>query len=153
MYDADEELEVTRRHGHAPARLDANSTKDSRIATNPTGAKFKNTDITLSARVRVERAPVATKTVRLTARQAATTENKFYALALTVNLADAISKVSIMKKVDDGAGNYTICSLAEAALATPVDMNQWRTISLTLRNHLGQIGGVLRRHPAGAIHR
>jgi hypothetical protein len=88
------------------ATLDANSTKDSRIAANLTGAKFKDTDITLSARVRIERAPAATKTVRLTVRQAATTENKFYALVLTINLAGAISKVSIMKKVDDGTGNY-----------------------------------------------
>jgi hypothetical protein len=113
--------------------LDSSSNDYSRLRCNLDGAIFTNTDITASMKVRVERAPSSDRTVRLDVRQATSTENIFYAVGATVTTDGSITKVGIYKKVDDGSGNYTICALAQGNdFATPVAMNQWRTIKLTI---------------------
>ena len=112
--------------------LDSSSNDYSRLRCNLDGAIFTNTDITASMKVRVERAPSSDRTVRLDVRQAASTENIFYAVGATVTTDGSITKVGVYKKVDDGNGGYTICSLAQGKLATPVAMNQWSTLKLTI---------------------
>jgi hypothetical protein len=45
----------------------------------------------------------------------------------------SITNVVILKKVPDGAGNYTMCQLAAGPVfATPIAMNQWRRVKLTV---------------------
>jgi hypothetical protein len=113
--------------------LDSTQSDFSRLRCNLTGDHFKEVNLTASMRIRIEQAPTSTRTVRLDVRQAATTENIFYAVGVTVATDGTMTKVSLFKKVADGAGNYTICELAAGApFATPVPMNQWRTIKLTI---------------------
>ena len=113
--------------------LDSSSNDYSRLRCNLDGAIFTNTDIIASMKVRVERAPSSDRTVRLDVRQATSTENIFYAVGATVTTDGSITRVGIYKKVDDGSGGYTICALAQGHdFATPVAMNQWRTIKLTI---------------------
>jgi hypothetical protein len=112
--------------------LDASANDYSRLRCNLTGDLFANPDVTASMRFRVELAPTSTRTVRLDVRQAADTENIFYAVGATIATDGSITKVGIFKKVDDGSGGYTICSLAQTSLATPVTMGQWRTIKLAI---------------------
>ncbi len=113
--------------------LDSTQSDFSRLRCNLTGDLFKEVNLTASMKVRIEQAPMSTRTVRLDVRQAAITENIFYAVAVTVATDGTMTKVSLFKKVADGAGNYTICELAAGApFATPVPMNEWRTIKLTI---------------------
>jgi hypothetical protein len=113
--------------------LDSTQTDYSRIRCNLSGDKFTATSITASMRLRIDTAPTSTRTVRLDVRQAAATANVFYAVGAVVNTNGAITKVSIFKKVPDGAGDFTICDLADGPLfATPITLGQWRTIRLTV---------------------
>jgi hypothetical protein len=112
--------------------LDSTQNDYTRLRCNLDGSKFTNTSITASMKVRIEQAPSSTRTVRLDVRQAAATENIFYAVGASIATDGSMTKVSIFKKVDDGAGGYTICSLAEGKFATAVAMGQWRTIKLTI---------------------
>ena len=82
--------------------------------------------------VRIEQAPTSDRTVRLDVRQAASTENIFYAVGATITNDGTMTKVGIFKKVDDGNGGYTICSLAQGKFATPVAMGGWHTLKLTI---------------------
>jgi hypothetical protein len=111
--------------------LDSSKTDFTRLRTNLDGSFFTNTTITATMKLRIEQAPNTTSKVRLDVRQA--TENLFYAVGATIAVDGSMTKVSIFKKVDDGTGNYTICSLSEGKLATPLAMNLWRTIGLTIR--------------------
>jgi hypothetical protein len=114
--------------------LDSSQTDFSRLRGNLYGDKFTATDITASMRLRIEAAPNSTRSVRLDVRQAAATANVFYAVGAVVAIDGSITKVSIFKKVPDGAGDYTICQLAEGtSFATPIAINQWRTIRLSVR--------------------
>jgi hypothetical protein len=114
--------------------LDSTQTDYSRLRCNLNGEKFTETDITASMRLRIEVPPSSTRTVRLDVRQAAATANIFYAVGAVVAIDGTITKVSIFKKVPDGAGNYTICELAAGQLfATPIAMDQWKTIRLSVR--------------------
>ncbi len=113
--------------------LDSTQSDFTRLRCNLTGDLFKEVNLTASMKIRIEQAPTSTRTVRLDVRQAETTENIFYAVGATVATDGTLTKVSLFKKVDDGAGNYTICDLADGTpFATPVPMNQWRTIKLTI---------------------
>ncbi len=113
--------------------LDSTQADFTRLRCNLDGDKFKDVNVTASMKIRVEQAPTSTRTIRLDIRQAATTANIFYAVGATIANDGTMTKVSVFKKVDDGAGNYTICELAAGApFATPVAMNQWRTIKLTI---------------------
>jgi hypothetical protein len=112
--------------------LDASTNNYTRLRCNLAGDLFNNTDITASMRFRVDQAPSSTRTVRLDVRQAADTENIFYAVGATISVDGSITKVSIFKKVDDGSGGYTICSPAQTSFATPVAMGQWRTLKLSI---------------------
>lgn len=112
--------------------LDSTSSDFTRLHCNLDGSEFTNTDITASMKVRIEQAPSSTSRVRLDARQSVDTENIFYAVGATIATDGSITKVGIFKKVPDGTGNYTICALAERKFATPVAMNQWRTIKLRI---------------------
>ena len=112
--------------------LDSSSNDYTRLRCNLDGAKFTNTAITASMKVRVEQAPTSDRTVRLDVRQAASTENIFYAVGATIATDGTMTKVGIFKKVDDGSGSYTICSLAQGKFATPVAMGQWHTLKLTI---------------------
>ncbi len=60
-------------------------------------------------------APTSTRTIRLDVRQSAATADIFYAVGATIANDGTVTRVSVFKKVDDGAGNYTICELAEGA--------------------------------------
>jgi hypothetical protein len=116
---------------NAIVTLDSSQTDFSRLRGNLDGDKFQAVDITASLRVRIEQAPSSTRTVRLDVRQSAATVNIFYAVGATVSVEGAITKVGIFKKVPDGLGDYTICELAAGPrFATPVAMNQWRTLRL-----------------------
>jgi len=112
--------------------LDASADDYSRLRCNLAGDLFNNIDVDASMRFRVDQAPSSTRTVRLDVRQAADTENIFYAVGATIAVDGSITKVGIFKKVDDGSGGYTICSLAQTSFATPVAMGQWRTIKLAI---------------------
>jgi hypothetical protein len=114
------------------ATLDATADEFSRLRCNLEGDRFKNTDIIASMKLRIDKAPASTRTVRLDVRQAKDTENIFYAVGATIADDGSITKVGIYKKVDDGLGNYTICALAQEKFATPVAMGQWRTIKLAV---------------------
>jgi len=113
--------------------LDATNDDYSRLRCNLGGDKFANTDVTASMKVKIVQAPSSSRTVRLDVRQSVDTENIFYAVGATIADDGSMTKVSIFKKVDNGAGNYTICSLGEGKFATPVAMNQWRTLRLSIR--------------------
>jgi len=118
---------------NAIVTFDSSQSDYTRIRCNLSGDKFTAQDITASMRLRIEQAPSSTRTVRLDVRQAALTANVFYAVGVVVANDGTISNVSIFKKVPDGSGNYTICELASGALfATPIAMNQWRRIKLTI---------------------
>ena len=112
--------------------LDSSSNDYTRLRCNLDGAKFTNTAITASMKVRIEQAPTSDRTVRLDVRQAASTENIFYAVGATITNDGTMTKVGIFKKVDDGNGGYTICSLAQGKFATPVAMGGWHTLKLTI---------------------
>jgi hypothetical protein len=116
--------------------LDSTLADFTRLRTNLDGAFFKNVNVTASMKIRVEQAPTSPpRRVRLDVRQSATTANIFYAVGATIDANGAITNVSVLKKVDDGTGTgqYTICELkAGAPLATPIAMNQWKTIRLTI---------------------
>ena len=118
---------------NALVTLDATTTDFTRLRCNLDGQLFKDIDITASMKVRIEQAPTSTTRVRLDVRQAADTENIFYAVGATIANDGSMTKLGIFKKVDDGSGGYTICSLAEKKFATPIAMNnQWHTIKLTI---------------------
>ena len=113
--------------------LDSSQTDYSRLRGNLSGDLFTAKDITASMRLRIEDPPSSTRTVRLNVRQAAATVNIFYAVGAVVATNGSITQVSIFKKVPDGLGSYTICEIASGApLATPIAMNQWRRIKLTI---------------------
>jgi hypothetical protein len=112
--------------------LDSTNNDFTRLRTNLDGSYFTNTDITASMRLRIEQAPSTTSKVRLDVRQSVDTENIFYAVGATIATDGSMTKLSIFKKVGDGTGNYTICMLKEGKFATPVAMNQWRTIKLRI---------------------
>ena len=113
--------------------LDSTQADFTRLRSNLLGQYFTDVNITASMKIRIDQAPTSTRTVRLDVRQSAATANIFYAVGATIGIDGSMSKVSVFKKVDDGAGNYTICELAAGAqFATPVKMNQWRTIKLTI---------------------
>lgn len=103
-----------------------------RLKCNLDGSEFTNADISASVRMRIEKAPLGTRAVRLTVRQAKETENIFYAVSASIANDGSMTKVGIFKKVDDGKNNYTICPLGEVNLSPPVAMNQWRTLGLTI---------------------
>jgi hypothetical protein len=121
---------------NAIVTFDATDYNYSRLRANRDGRRFADTDITASMRFRVDQAPTSTRLVRLDVRQAKNTENIFYAVGTKVDKDGSITKVGIYKKVDKnveaGEREYTICSLAERTLTTPVPMGQWRTIKLTV---------------------
>jgi hypothetical protein len=110
--------------------LDSTSNGFSRIRSNLTGDKFTEVDITGSMRFRVLQPSTSTRAVRLDLRQALDTENIFYAVGATINNDGQLTKVGVFKKVSDGAGNYTICQLADGALETPLASSEWQTIAL-----------------------
>ncbi len=113
--------------------LDSTQTDFSRLRCNLDGDKFTATDITASMKLRIEAAPISTRSVRLDVRQAANTANIFYAVGAVVAPDGTITNVSIFKKVPDGLGDYTICEVAEGPqFATPIAMNQWKTIKLSI---------------------
>ena len=113
--------------------LDSSQTDFSRLRCNLFGDKFTAVNITASMDLRIEQPPSSTRTVRLDVRQAAATANIFYAVGAVVAIDGTLTKVSIYKKVPDGSGDYTICELAAGLqFATPIAMNQWRTIKLTV---------------------
>jgi len=118
---------------NAIVTLDASQTDYTRIRCNLSGDLFSATNITASMRLRIEDPPSSTRTVRLDVRQSAATANVFYAVGAVVAKDGTISQVSIFKKVPDGSGNYTICEVASGEpFATPIAMNQWRRIKLTI---------------------
>jgi hypothetical protein len=130
---ADGPVTDTRDGTNAIVTLDSSQDDYARIRCNLSGDKFTAQDITASMRLRIEQAPSSTRTVRLDVRQSATTSNIFYAVGAVVASDGTITNVSIFKKVSDGQGNYTICELAAGPLfATPIAMNQWRKIKLTI---------------------
>jgi hypothetical protein len=116
------------------ATLDATQTENARLRCNLDGSHFTGINISASMKVRIDRAPTSTRTVRLDVRQASSTVNIFYAVGVTVAANDGtMTKVSIIKKVADGSGNYTECELAAGTpLVTAVAMGNWRTIKLTI---------------------
>jgi hypothetical protein len=123
----------TRDGTNAIVTLDASQDDYTRIQCNLSGDKFTAQDLTASMRLRIEQAPSSTRTVRLDVRQSATTANIFYAVGVVVASDGTITNVSIFKKVPDLVGNYTICELATGPMfATPIAMNQWRRIKLTI---------------------
>jgi hypothetical protein len=131
--DSDGPVSNTHDGDNPVVTLDSSATDYSRIRCNLYGDKFIATSITASMRVRIDAAPASTRSVRLDVRQAAVTANVFYAVGAVVNTDGAITKVSIFKKVPDGAGDYTICDLADGPVfATPIAMSTWRTIKLTI---------------------
>jgi len=119
--------------GNAIVSLDSSQTDFTRIRCNLSGDLFSATNITASMRLRVEDPPNSTRTVRLDVRQSAATANVFFAVGAVVAKNGTITQVSIFKKVPDGFGDYTICELASGEpFATPIAMNQWRRIKLTI---------------------
>ncbi len=115
------------------ATLDSTQTDYARVQYNSDGLEFTDANITASMKIRIEQAPSSARTVRLDVRQSAATANIFYAVGATIDVNGAMTKVGVFKKVGDGSGGYTICELvAGASFATPVAMNQWRTIKLTI---------------------
>ncbi|HEX7506751.1 MAG TPA: hypothetical protein VF550_08250 [Polyangia bacterium] len=122
------------RDGNNPiVTLDSTQTDYSRLRGNIIGDLFTAKDVTASMRMRVEQAPSSTRTIRLDVRQADTSENIFYAVGAVVATDGSITNVVILKKVPDGAGNYTMCQLAAGPVfATPIAMNQWRRVKLTV---------------------
>ena len=123
----------TRDGTNAIVTLDSSQDDYTRIRCNLSGDKFTTQDITAAMKLRIEQAPSSTRNVRLDVRQSKDTANIFYAVGVVVAIDGTITNVSIFKKVPDGAGNYTICELAAGALfATPIAMNQWRRIKLTI---------------------
>jgi len=116
------------------ATLDASQTEYARLRCNLDGSYFTNINVSASMKVRIDRAPATTRTVRLDVRQDSVTVNIFYAVSATVAANDGtMTKVSITKKVPDGAGNYTECELAAGAPLVPaVAMGEWRTLKLTV---------------------
>ena len=115
------------------ATLDTTLADYTRLRSNLNGQYFTEVNLTASMKFRIETAPTSTRTVRLDVRQSATTANIFYAVGATIATDGSMTNISVFKKVDDGAGNYTMCELAAGALfATPVAMNQWRSIRLTI---------------------
>ena len=118
---------------NAIVSLDSSQTDFTRIRCNLSGDLFSATNITASMRLRVEAPPTSTRTVRLDVRQSAATANVFFAVGAVVAKNGTITQVSIFKKVPDGFGDYTICELASGEpFATPIAMNQWRRIKLTI---------------------
>jgi hypothetical protein len=121
---------------NAIVTFDATDFSFSRLRANRDGSLFSDTDITASMRFRVDQAPISTQLVRLDVRQAKNTENIFYAVGAKVDKNGTITKVGIYKKVDKhveaGTKEYTICSLADIDLTTPVPMGQWHTLKLTV---------------------
>jgi hypothetical protein len=125
--------------GNGFVRLDASGVSYSRLRANLDGSLFPDVDITAAMRFRVEGAANSTQLVRLDVRQGKATENIFYAVGATVSndatKGVSLTRVGIYKKVDkrpETGSAYTICSLAETRLASPVPMGQWRTIKLTV---------------------
>lgn len=118
----------------AMVTLDATDYSYSRLRCNRDGSLFSDSDVTASMRFRVDQAPISTQLVRLDVRQARNTENIFYAVGAKVDKDGSTTKVGIYKKVDKqveaGEKEYTICSLAETKLTTPVPMAQWHTLKL-----------------------
>lgn len=116
------------------ATLDATQTENARLRCNLDGSYFTDINISASMKVRIDHAPTSTRTVRLDVRQASSTVNIFYAVGVTVAANDGtMTKVSIIKKVADGAGNYTECELAAGTpFVSAVAMGNWRTIKLTI---------------------
>jgi hypothetical protein len=119
--------------GNAIASLDSSATSFSRLCCNLDGSLFRNADVTASLRFRVDQVPNASRSVRLDVRQALLTQNIFYAVGATVSKDGVMTKVSIFKKVAQDPTNYTICSLAEAKLATPVPVGDWHALKLTVK--------------------
>ncbi len=121
--------------GNAIAVLDASDNDFSRLRCNTGGDHYTAEDLTASMRVRIERAPTSSRTVRLDVRQSATSQNIFYAAGATVDKRDgSITDVGIYKKVDDGTGtkSYTICALETAALAQTIPVGRWFTLKLAV---------------------
>jgi hypothetical protein len=115
------------------AVFDSSQADYTRLRCNLDGSFFTDIDISASMRVRIDRAPASTRTVRLDVRQASSTANIFYAVGVTVNTAGGITRVSIFKKVSDGAGDYTECELAPGTTYSPaLPMGDWRTIKLSI---------------------
>jgi hypothetical protein len=113
--------------------LDSTNSEFTRLKTNLDGALFTEVDLSASMKFRIEQLPSASRAVRLDLRQASSTENIFYAVGATINTDGLITKVSIFKKVLDQTEGYTICSLAEGTLTSPVAASQWQTIALVIR--------------------
>lgn len=123
----------TRDGSNPVATLDSTAADFTRLRCNLEGDKFTEQNITASMRLRVETPPLSTRSVRLDVRQSGTTANIFYAVGAVVATDGTITSVGIFKKIPDGMGDYTICKLAESAdFATPIAMNQWRRIRLTI---------------------
>jgi hypothetical protein len=120
-------------NGNAIAVLDSSATSYARLCCNLDGTLFGNVDITASLRFRVDQTPSSSRSVRLDVRQAEQTQNIFYAVGATVSKDGVMTKVSIFKKVAQDPTNYTICSLAEAKLATPVPIGDWHALKLAVR--------------------
>ena len=111
--------------------LDATKNDFTRLRTNLDSLYFTNTDIDASMLVRIDKATSSSSSkVRLDVRQSG--DNIFYAVGATISSDGSMTRISIFKKVGDGTGNYTICELAYGKFATPVAMNQWHTIRLTI---------------------
>jgi hypothetical protein len=127
-------------NGNGFVRLDASANADfSRLRANLDGSLFSDVDIAAAMRFRVEGAANSTQLVRLDVRQAKNTENIFFAVGATVSndptKGISITRVGIYKKVDkrpETGTAYTICSLADTRLASPVPIGEWRTIKLTV---------------------
>lgn len=121
--------------GNAIVVLDASANDFSRLRCNTGGEQYTAQDLTASLRVRIDRAPSSSRTVRLDVRQSATSQNIFYAVGATVNKKDGlVTDIGIYKKVDDGTGtkNYTLCDLTTATLAQTIPMGTWFTLKLAI---------------------
>jgi hypothetical protein len=121
--------------GNSLVVLDATANDFSRLRCNAGGDRFTAQDLTASMRVRIERAPSSSRTVRLDVRQSATSQNIFYAAGATVNKKDGfITSVGVYKKVDDGTGtkSYALCDLATAALGPTIPLGTWFTLKIAI---------------------
>lgn len=115
------------------ATLDSSQTEYSRLRCNLDGSLFTDSDLSASMKLRIDRAPTSTRTVRLDVRQDAGTANIFYAVGATVNASGGITRISIFKKVPDGMGDYTECELAPGPNYSPgLPMGDWRSIKLSV---------------------
>jgi hypothetical protein len=115
------------------ATLDASQADYSRLRCNLDGTYFTEVNITASMKVRIDRAPISTRTVRLDVRQASSTVNIFYGVGVSVATDGSITKASVLKKVPDRSNNYTECELAAGPGFSPTfPLGEWHAIKITV---------------------